>query len=434
MALHLLFIAATLSIAAVAPAVFWGGLVVAMLASVIFLVICHPTIFCTAWVLIAGMSLEMALADFVGPEAFQPAIAGIKALQIGLALICALRWGARIDPLNPAFCFIVMGAVGLVHGLAPGLTPADSLRSIVGSVAPFVFGLVRLPPFWAARMIRVIPWCAVAAVLGGALLAAAHLRPLFIQSGGWRLAGLGHPAFLANVCLPAVYASLLCHYRDGGLGSLALIVANMTILLLTGARAPFLYGALLIALALLCVTAPGLPFRRRLPLLLIAALIAPILVFVSGSLTELRLFGLLNADLGHLSGRDMLWPVFEAAARDSPWFGWGVGAGNAIIPPGDPVARVLHTWAAHNEYLRIEVEGGQVGRGLLLVGFAAWVWRRSRPLAASDRGIVRLIFIALSAQCITDNVLISTPACVLFTLIAAIFASPPGLPDSRETA
>jgi O-antigen ligase len=424
----LLFIAATLTLAAVAPALFWGGLVAAGLGAVLFLAICRPTGFCAAWVLIAGMSLEMALADFVGPEAFQPTIAVIKALQIGLALICALRWGVQIDPLNPAFCFLLMGGIGLVHGLAPGLTPADSLRSIAGSVAPFVFGFVRLPPFWAARMIRVIPWCAVAAVLGGAFLAAAHLRPLFIESGGWRLAGLGHPAFLANVCLPAVYASLLCHYRDGGLGSLALIVTNMTILLLTGARAPFLYGALLIVLALLCVTAPALPIRRRLPLLLIAGVVAPICVLLSGSLTELRLFSLLNADLGNLSGRDLLWPVFEGAARDSPWFGWGIGAGNVIIPSGDPVARVLHTWAAHNEYLRIEVEGGQIGRSLLLVGFAAWVWRRSRPLVASDRGVVRLIFIALSAQCITDNVLISTPACVLFTLITAIFASPPACP------
>jgi hypothetical protein len=34
-----------------------------------------------------------------------------------------------------------------------------------------------------------------------------------------------------------------------------------------------------------------------------------------------------------------------------------------------------------------------------------------------------LIFIAFAAHAVTDNVLISTPASVLFTFVAAVFAS-----------
>ena len=70
-------------------------------------------------------------------------------------------------------------------------------------------------------------------------LSVAGIRPLFVESGGARLAGLGHPAFLANVCLPAIYACLIQLYREGRRGDLLLLIVNGLILLLTGARAPF---------------------------------------------------------------------------------------------------------------------------------------------------------------------------------------------------
>ena len=87
----------------------------------------------------------------------------------------------------------------------------------------------------------------------------------------------------------------------------------------------------------------------------------------------MRLFNVLSIEAASLSGRDLLWPPFEQAAAASPWFGWGVGAGNAIIPPDSELARMMQTWAAHNEYLRMLVEGGQFGRGLLIVLFVLWV-------------------------------------------------------------
>ena len=62
-------------------------------------------------------------------------------------------------------------------------------------------------------------------------------RPLFVESGGAHLAGFGHPAFLANVCLPAIYACLIQLYREGQRGDLLLLeIVNFLILVLTGAR------------------------------------------------------------------------------------------------------------------------------------------------------------------------------------------------------
>ena len=114
--------------------------------------------------------------------------------------------------------------------------------------------------------------------------------------------------------------------------------------------------------------------------------------------------------------------MFEVAAGGSPWFGWGTGAGNAVIPPDGQIVKILHTWAAHNEYLRLNVEGGVVGEGLLIGLFAAWVLVRTRASPPPERRIMRLAFLALAGHAATDNVLISTPACVLFAFSAAVFA------------
>jgi O-antigen ligase len=109
-----------------------------------------------------------------------------------------------------------------------------------------------------------------------------------------------------------------------------------------------------------------------------------VLVLLVHSLTDIRLFNVLAAYTTDLSGRELLWPLFERAANQSYWLGWGPGAGNFIISPDSEVAKLLQTWAAHNECLRMEVEGGQLGRGLLVVAFVLWVARRTQHLPRTD--------------------------------------------------
>ncbi len=170
---------------------------------------------------------------------------------------------------------------------------------------------------------------------------------------------------------------------------------------------------------------PALPARRRALLLLLRS--PPrcrCCCLGAGSLSGLRVFNLLASDdAGDLSGRDELWPYFEQAAARSPWFGWGVGAGNVVVPQDSDVVRCMHTWAAHNEWLRILVEGGQLGRA------AAGGAVRAVGMAPHDAGsrhaervIMRLVFVAFACHAYTDNVLISTSACVLFAFCAAVFA------------
>jgi len=404
-----------------APPLFGLALAASVAAGVVFLAYRHTTGFCVAWLLVTSASLEMTLHDLVSDEMYQTTIAAVKGIEIALAVLCALRFGVRPEVFNPLWAYLVMLGIGMAHGLYPGLTAADSLRSLVGSAAPFAFCFCRLPRAWGEAIIRTTKWCPLLVVLACIPLALADIRPLFVESGGARLAGLGHPAFLAGVCLPAIYACLIQLYRQGRRGDLGLLAVNFLILLLTGARAPLAYAVGVSGLSLVSIRSIIFPKHYRLLLVLVAGAMLPLLVLVAGDLDEIRLFNVISNEAANLSGRTLLWPAFEAAAAQSPWFGWGIGAGNAVIPPDGRIVQILHTWAAHNEYLRIEVEGGQVGRCLLIGLFVAWVIANTRGLRASDRRIMRLAFLAFACHAMTDNVLISTPACVLFAFATAVF-------------
>ncbi len=404
------------------PPAFLPLLVASSIAVLAFLAFQHTIVCSVIWLVLAGATLEMTLADIFGLGWFQPTIAAVKAAELGLAVICVLRYGPTLDLFNPGIAFGVMFLAGLAHGLHPGLSVADSLRSLAGSVAPFAFSFSRLSRRWAQAMIRTTAWIPLLTVAAGALLDLAGLRPLFYDSFGARLGGMGHPAFLAGFCVAAIYACLIELYRAGQSRFLLLLAANFVILLLTGARAPLACAAAVTGLTLVFVRSPTFPRRCRiLPLLLSLCLLPPLAV-LAYDLPTVRLFNVLTRQAGNLSGREMLWPLFERAADASPWFGWGIGAGNAIIPPDSELARQMQTWAAHNEYLRILVEGGQFGRLLLVALFIVWVLRHTALLCRTDRAIMRLVFLAFAAHAYTDNVLIASTACVFFAFAAAVFA------------
>jgi O-antigen ligase len=417
-------LAAAFACGLIAPPLFGLLLVASVVAAVIFLGFCFPTGFCAAWLLVAGMSLEMASSDLIGEDTFQPVIAVVKGIEICLGLLCMVRFGPTADFLCPAWAFLAMTTVGLAHGLYPGMTVADSLRSLVGSAAPFVFCLARVPRSWAETIVRTTKWCPLVAVLACLPLAAADIRPLFVDSGGARLAGLGHPAFLANVCLPAIYACLIQLYREGRRGDLLLLIVNFLILVLTGARAPAAYAVVVTGVSLISIRSRIFPWRDRQLLVLAGLALVPVLILLAGDLGQIRLLNVALNDAGNLSGRELLWPNFENVAAQSPWFGWGTGAGNAVISPEGRIAQLLHTSAAHNEYLRIEVEGGAIGETLLIALFAGWALVHTRRLWPSDRRIMRLAFLAHASLAFTDNLLISTPACVMFAFATAVFARP----------
>ena len=406
----------------IAPFWFWVPLALAAAAGISIVAFRHTVALCVAWLLIVGSTLEMTLGNLIGMELYQPIIALVKAAEIALAGLCILRYGVYADVFNPGIAFVVMFALGAVHGLHPALSTSDSLRSLIGSVAPFAFAFSRLSPAWGRAIVRATIFIPIWSVIAGAVLSIAGLRPLFVESGGERLAALGHPAFLASFCLAAIYACLIELYREGQSRWMTLLGVNFVILLLTGARAPMAYAVAVTGLTLAFVHSDAFPRRCRTLPILLAACLVPLMLMLAGYLTEVRLFNMLGSEAGNMSGRELLWPPFQQAAAASPWLGWGVGAGNAIIPPDSELAQIIQSWAAHNEYLRMLVEGGQIGRGLLIMLFVLWVVRHTRVLCRTDCAIMRLVFLAFAAHAYTDNILISTTACVFFAFATAVFA------------
>ncbi len=383
---------------------------------------CYLTQAWVLWLVIAGLSLEMALSDLIGPEAFQVTIAAVKGTEIGLVSLTILRHGFVFDRYNPGWAFVAMAGIGAAAGLHPGLTMGDMTRSAIGSITPFLLFFCAVPAGWGEALRRAVSVTPLAAVGLGLVCDLTGLRPLFVDSGGMRLAALGHPAFLAGVCLPAIYATLLWWLREGSGRAAALLGANLTILVLTGARAPMAYAILVVAVSLLLAPEAAVPRAHRLVVCAAGLVALPFLLVVGESVGSLRLFTVISGEAGHMSGRDLLWPAFREAAAQAPWVGWGLGAGNVVIPHQGAIAKLLHTWAAHNEYLRLQVEGGHVGRSLLIGLFVVWVARHTGRLPRRECLVMRVIFLAYAAHAATDNVLISTPACVFFAFTAAIFA------------
>ena len=388
----------------------------------------HLTAAWVVWLMLTSLSLEMTATDLIAPEAFQAAIAAEKGCELGLVALTVLKHGMTLDRFNPAWGFAAIAGMGTVAGIHPDLSFAEMLRSLIGSVTPFLLFFCVKPPGWGQTIRRAVCWAPLLSVVLGLGLDLAGLRPLFVDSGGARLAALGHPAFLAGVCLPAIYAGVLRWLRTASGGAALLVGVNLTILFLTGERAPTAYAALVIAIAMLAAQQAAMPFAHRLVVVIAGAVAIPVLVVLGESYSSLRLFAVLAGEAGHLSGRDLLWPAFEAASAQAPWFGWGLGAGNVIIPHHGQIAQLLRTWAAHNEYLRLQVEGGYIGAGLFLGLFAAWVVSHTSRLPGLERLTMRLIFAALAVHAVTDNVLISSPACVFFAFVAAVCA------DAREAA
>jgi O-antigen ligase len=155
---------------------------------------------------------------------------------------------------------------------------------------------------------------------------------------------------------------------------------------------------------------------------MLGALSIPILMALASESSAIRLLNVLSSEASDLSGRDVIWPYFEDAWDASPWVGWGVGAGKVVVDPESLTAKLLGTTAAHDEYLRIGVDGGYVGLGLLIVLMALWVIFWTRHAIRTDKWIIRMVFLAFALHSITDNTLIAATASVLFAWVSAVFA------------
>lgn len=232
-----------------------------------------------------------------------------------------------------------------------------------------------------------------------------------------RLAGTTGPAFLAMSAMTGAVASL-AYASQRDLRYLIALGANVIILMLSGGRMATA------AAALGCAGLLFFGFRRNRT--------AKFMIMIGGGLAAAILVPLLGSTLldravsGSLQGRELLWSYLNGYIRDYPWFGVGLGAQYTLIP--SRITFLTGTVAAHNEYIRFQVELGLVGGLIFLCGFLALFAAMFNSPACVNRGGYLAIVLALLIFSATDNTL------TRFESIAMLVVAAYGTSRSRGTS
>lgn len=354
----------------------------------------------------------------------------LKVMPFTLAAMLMLRYGFAPAVNWPFLAFTAIAAMSLVV-LPMGRVGdyPDMVRSFVGSTAPFVLAFAAAPRrLWSLLCKGVIMVPLVSAVVGVLYsLVGPHyvLDPL-----NQRFQGMHNAPFLAGFCVTAVFASTLEYLRGFRPVWLALGAANLLVLLATQARAPTAAVALFLLLVFIAARGQVFPLRRKADLLM-GGMLPGLMVLVPAFLFAMDRFIGVDGEFNY-SGRDVIWPYFLDAIQNRPLFGYGLGAGKLIVDPEDPLIKLLRSNAAHNEYLRLAVDGGIIGCAAIFLGIIAWVWAGTHRLPRADRIVLRCALVAALMHAAFDNVLIASTGVLQFIWFTATMAR--GRLEARSAA
>ena len=202
-----------------------------------------------------------------------------------------------------------------------------------------------------------------------------------------------------------------------------MLAVNLAILFLTGARAPAAYAAIVIGGSL--ILAPGSAVPRAHRLVLIAAGLTAVPLTL-GRGRALRVASPVRS--ARRSRRQSERPRNCCGRCSKPPRRARPGPAGALGPATSSfraTARSRPSWAPGprtTNTCAFWSRAAIIGRTLLIVLFVLWADSHIRRLPPLERVVMSLIFLVFAAHAMTDNVLISTPACVLFAFIAAVYA------------
>jgi O-antigen ligase len=382
--------------------------------------------------LVFGAAL-LALA--YSPEQLKPGfwLVNRPELQKGFiyAALLAMALIRGVDPrlALPVVAYLVAAVLSYVHGdLAPGLTEGQMASTFV----TLSIGWAALAVKWDwrrdGRYLKVLAWVAPGCVALGVVLQLAGLHSLWREPTAFdstlRLRGASIAAQLALMAFGSCVAAFVSYRLTRWRPAPYLIVLNAVIVALTvtrGTTIALACAAIWPAVRFVLAPLPGRPWVAAARVSMAVGLVGLAVVALVPKLEERNSAGRYYAGQGTIrdpsSGRTAAWKEFYAIARESPLFGHGLGAG--------PITKVSEKGflAQHNEYLRMFLESGYVGGGLLLLAMVIAIGTciaRAPPFLRLDLVGIALAWAGLSYF---DNTLTSInltlPLCLTFALAAS---------------
>jgi O-antigen ligase len=341
----------------------------------------------------------------------------MKVVPFALAAVLLLRYGPSSAINWPFIAYTAIAAVSIVVlPIGRIVTTGEMIRSFIGSTAPFVLGFCLAPKriwTWIIRGATLVPLISAFASL---FTHVAGLYPAIDLLN--RFQGMHSAPFLAGFCETAIFAATIEYMR--GFKPIWLIIGglDLAVMLATQARMPLATVVIFIGLVFLLSNRHIFPLRRKVDLVMGGGvpgllLLSPVIAFA------MQRFISQGTDT---SGRDLMWPYFLEAIENRPLFGYGLGAGKLLVDPDDPLIKLLGTTAAHNEYLRLSVDGGIIGCAAIFLSLIAWMWWGSRGLGSRERLVLRAALFGILLHSGFDNTLIATTSVMQFCVISAILA------------
>ncbi|MBL6455942.1 O-antigen ligase family protein [Belnapia sp. T6] len=341
----------------------------------------------------------------------------VKVVPFALAGLLAIRYGIS-DAVNwPFLAYTIIATLSIVIlPIGRIVSNAEMIRSFVGSTAPFVLAFALAPRRTWTLIIRGTAFVPLISAGVSLLTTVAGLYPAFDTLG--RFQGMHTAPFLAGFCSTAIFAATTEYLRGFRLTWLIIGALDLAVLLATQARAPLGAVIIFVLAVFLLSDRKTFPLKRKVDLamgggVLGMLVLSPVIAFA------LQRFMNQGADT---SGRDLMWPYFIDAIQARPLFGYGLGAGKLLVNPDDPLIKLLGSTAAHNEYLRLSVDGGIFGCALIFISLILWVWVGTRRIAPGERLILRAGLVGWLVHSGFDNTLIATTSVIMFVFFAAVLA------------
>lgn len=433
---------ALLVLVGMAVAVAFGGLAVAQprLALLVALAaVGIPLAIWMPWVLvIAGLFLFTVspLNQGLSGRLSEGMLANQRLLFIAMLIPYAVHRGVQWRWMLPIAAYIAAGAASYGLGLPiEEWNIGQAVRSLIS--LGVLWTLIAIAwdgekDAWILKGLALLPVASV--VLSFGLSPTGFLTPLGAAEGLPRLGGGMIASYLGGAAAVGAAAALLLQGRGAWKQANLVLAADALICLASGTRGAILMLIVILGVAAVPMLLDSLKSRTTMSTVRLVAIVILVPLLLVGGVainSERSAQTVYNSETGETSvdassGRFTAWGQFYEIAEKSILFGRGLGAG--------PLANIKQQGytAQHNEYLRLVLELGYIGGGLVLCTMIWVVVARIRRGPPSGRRILTAAAVGFAIFSFTDNTLVVPQVALTFALLIAVGTAGSGGPLTRQ--